>query len=201
MSEDNQQAVVDETNGAATPAPEGTNAREGDELDNLLKEFDERPSASTPAQPEKPAETTNTNDVNTANETVLNEAKFIREQRFKADMDATIEKVRGDLPKELFDGPLVQAWINAQAEKDPRLAQAWANRHTDPKKFDQVVTALGKQFARYGRLPDKAATGDREAVSAAVRGASTSAPAAKVPNYASMTPGEFQAEKDRMFGR
>lgn len=202
MSEDNQQAVVDETKGAASPAPEVTNARDGDDLDTILKEFEERPEASKTAQPEKPAETTTTNDVNAANETVLNEAKFIREQRFKTDMEATIKDVRGDLPSDLYDDDFMRAWIDTQANKDPRLAQAWVNRHADPKKFGQVSAALGKEFAkRYGKLPDKAATEDREAVTAAVRGASTSAPPAKAPDFAAMTPGEFQAAKDRMFGR
>lgn len=198
MSEEHQQAAVDETKVAAQPAPEVTNAQDGDDLDTILKEFEERPEASKTAQPEKQADTTN--DPAVANETVLEEAKFIRQQRFQKDMDATIEKVRGDLPKELFDGPLVQAWIDAQATKDPRLAQAWANRHADPKKFEQVVGALGKQFARYGKLPDKNATEDREAVTAAVRGASTKAPEGKAPDYSRMTDAEFAAEKEKLYG-
>lgn len=201
MSEDNQQAVVDETNGAAQPAPEGTNARDGDELDNILKEFEERPAASTTAQPEKPAASPQ-NEVQNASAEVLAARDEIRSERFNRDMNVTIGKVRGDLPSDLYDDDIVRSWINAQADKDPRLAQAWANRDKNPQKFEQVVNALGRDFAkRYGKVPDKGATEDREAVTAAVRGASTSAPPAKAPNYATMTPGEFQAEKDRMFGR
>jgi hypothetical protein len=113
---------------------------------------------------------------------VLNAREIRRQERFQKDMNATIKNVRGDLPEELFDGPLVQAWIDAQAKKDPRLATAWANRHTDPKKFEQVVGALGKEFSKIRpKLPDKQATEDREAVTAAVRGASTQAPAGKAP--------------------
>ncbi len=37
-------------------------------------------------------------------------------------MNETIKKVRGDLPAEIFDEPFVEAWINGQATKDPRLA-------------------------------------------------------------------------------
>lgn len=202
MSEETQQAVVDETIGAAQPAPEGTNARDGDDLDTILKEFEERPAPSTTAQPEKPADTPTTNDVNAANETVLSEANFIREQRFKADMEATIKDVRGDLPADLYDDDFLQSWIDTQAKKDPRLATAWVNRNTDPKKFGQVKAALGREFAkRYGKIPDQVATEDRAAVTAAVRGASTPAPAGKAPDYASMSPSDFEKEWDKVGGK
>lgn len=199
MSEEKTQTVVDETNVTAQPVAEVTSARTDDDLDALLKEFDTETRAPEPAQPATAAPAAT--DPALANETVLSEAKFIRQERFQKDMDEMIKKVRGDLPEELFDGPLVQAWIDSQATKDPRLANAWANRHADPKKFEQVVSALGKQFSKYGKLPDKQATEDREAVTAAVRGASTRAPEGKAPDYSRLTPAQFQAEKDRMFGR
>lgn len=199
MSEENTQPVVDETKVTAPPVTEATSARTDDDLDTLLAEFDKGNEKSPdPAQPATAAPAAT--DQAVANETVLSEAKFIRQERFQKDMDDTIKKVRGDLPEELFDGPLVQAWIDSQATRDARLAQAWANRHADPKKFGQVVTELGKRFSKYGKLPDKQATEDREAVTAAVRGASTRAPEGKAPNYAGMTNADFAAEKDRAFG-
>jgi len=200
MSEENTQPVAIEPNATAQPVAEVPSARTDDDLDTLLKEFDTETTRSPePAQPAPAAPAAN--DTAVANETVLSEAKFIRQQRFQKDMDDTIKKVRGDLPEELFDGPLVQAWINARAEKDERLANAWANRHADPKKFEQVVGALGKQFSKYGKLPDKNATEDREAVSAAVRGASHQAPGGKAPDFSRMTDAEFAAEKEKAFGR
>lgn len=198
MSEENTQPVVTEPNVPAQPGTEAPIARTDDDLDALLKEFDTETKSPEPAKPATAAPAAI--DPAVANETVLSEAKFIRQERFQKDMDETIKKVRGDLPEELFDGPLVQAWIDSQATKDPRLAQAWANRNADPKKFGQVVTELGKRFSKYGKLPDKQATEDREAVTAAVRGASTRAPEGKAPNYAGMTNADFAAEKDRAFG-
>jgi hypothetical protein len=47
-------------------------------------------------------------------------------------------------------------------------------------------------------FPDKDATEDRMAVSAAVRGTSTTAPAETPPNYGAMTDAEFEAEKKRI---
>lgn len=201
MSEDQTtQAVVDETKVAAVPATEATSARTDDDLDTLLSQYDE--GAPKPSEPAKPATAAPAaDDQAVANETVLNEAKFIRQQRFQQDMKATIHDVRGDLPADLYDDDFVQAWIDAQAAKDARLATAWVNRAADPKKFGQVKAALGKEFAkRYNRIPDKQATEDREAVTAAVRGASTSAPSGKAPDYSKMTDAQFAAEKAKVMG-
>lgn len=201
MSEEQTtQAVVDETKAPAQQGAEATSARTtDDDLDALLNEFDQ--GQSTTSEPAKPAAAAPAaNDQAIANETVLNEAKFIRQQRFQQDMQSTVKDVRGDLPADLYDDDFVQAWIDAQATKDPRLANAWVNRSADPKKFGQVKAALGKEFAkRYGRIPDKQATEDREAVTAAVRGSSTRAPEGKAPDYSAMTDSQLQAEKDRLF--
>lgn len=200
MSEDQTtQAVVDETNGAAQPAPEATSARADDDLDTLLKEFDEsKPEPSTPAKPEPRVAANDTQD---ASAEVLAARDEIRMDRFQRDMTSTIKDVRGDLPADLYDDDFISSWIDTQAKKDSRLANAWVNRNANPQKFAQVKAALGRDFAkRYGKLPDKQVTEDREAVTAAVRGASTKVPEGKAPDYAKMTPAEFQAEKDRMFG-
>jgi hypothetical protein len=200
MSEDNTQAVVDETKGAAQPAPAETSARTDDDLDTLLNEFDAaKPAATSTAQPEPRVEAA---PDKVANDTVLKEAEFIRSERFKRDIGETVKEVRGDLPADLYDDQLVQAWIDSRAMSDPRLGRAWAERYENPQAFARVKTALGKEFAKkYGRFPDKQATEDRDAVTAAVRGASTRAPEGKAPDYARMTPAEFQAEKDRLLGR
>lgn len=201
MSEEQAtQAAVDETKVPASQGTEATSARtDGDDLDTLLKQYDETQTRAAP-EPAKPATAAPAaNDQTVANETVLSEAKFIRQERFQQDMNATIKDVRGDLPSDLYDDDFVTAWIDAQAKKDERLQTAWLNRHADPKKFGQVRAALGKEFAkRYGRLPDKQATEDREAVTAAVRGASTQAPSGKAPDYSKMTDSQFEAEKARV---
>jgi len=202
MSEDQTtQAAVDETKVSAVPDTEATGARTDDDLDKLLAEFDgSKPSSPEPAKPEPRAEAAD--DVKVATDEVLRARDEIRQDRFKRDMNDTIDKVRGDLPADFYDNTFMQAWIDAKASSDPRLAQAWVQRHENPQKFKQVVGALGKEFAKkYGKLPDRQATEDREAVTAAVRGASTKAPEGKAPDFAAMTPAAFQAEKDKLFGR
>jgi hypothetical protein len=202
MSEDQTtQAAVDEPKVPAAPGTEATSARTDDDLDTLLAEFDgSKTSSPEPAKPEPRVEAAD--DVKDASAEVLRARDEIRQDRFKRDMNDTIEKVRGDLPSDFYDNTFMQAWIDAKASSDPRLAAAWVQRNENPQKFKQVVGALGKEFAKkYGKLPDRQATEDREAVTAAVRGSSTRAPEGKAPDYAAMTPGDFQAEKDRMFGR
>jgi hypothetical protein len=203
MSEDDKtvQAVVDEPKTPAEPGVEGTGARtDGDDLDKLLAEFDDgKPKPAPAAQPEpKAGEATDL-------KAVLDEVRGLRTERqqetFRKDMDAMVKNVRGDLNPEFFDDTLVESWIDAQARQDRRLLEVFANRHSNPKQFQKVVETLGRGFAKkYGKLPDKQATEDREAVTAAVRGASTKAPPEKAPDLSRLTPAEFEAEKERLFG-
>lgn len=205
MSEaETTQPVVQTTDAPAVQGAEVTvDARnDGDDLDALLKEFDQhdpKPAASSP-KPEPGPEP----DLKSLASKVENIDEFVRGQNaqtFKRDMKATVADVRGDLDPAIFDDQIVQAWIDVQAQNDPRLAQAWVNRHADPKKFEAVKGALGKSFAKkFSKMPDKQVTEDREIVAAAVRGASTRAPEGKAPNFAAMSDNDFQAEKDKLFG-
>lgn len=194
------QAVVDETKAPAQQGAEENNARveTGDDLDTLLNEFDEGTKPAPAAtQPERKPEAAS--ETKEASADILAAASEIRQERFQRDMTATIKDVRGDLPSDLYDDDFMQAWIDTQAKKDPRLANAWVNRNNNAQQFARVKAALGKEFAkRYGKLPDRQATEDREAVTAAVRGASTKAPEGKAPDYSKMTDAEFASEKAKL---
>lgn len=198
MSEDTTtQAVVDETKVPAPQGTEATSARTDDDLDTLLAQFDEsKPAPSATATPATAAPAADT--VKDASAEVLAARDEIRQDRFKRDMNTAVEVVRGEMPADLYDGPFMTAWINAKADADPRLAQAWVQRNENPAKFKQVLGALSKEFAKkYSRLPDPQATEDRAAVTAAVRGSSTRVPEGKAPNYAAMTNNELAAEWDK----
>lgn len=89
----------------------------------------------------------------------------------------------------------MDAWVNAQAKKDTRIANAWMKRHEDPAKFKRVVQGLRDKFAeKHARLRnvDDNATADRMALAHAVRGASSKAPEGKAPDYSKMNDREFQ---------
>ena len=200
MSDTNAtQTVVETTPAPAQPGATEAGARTEDDLDTLLAAFDDqgRPSASTTAKPEPKAEPGNTEKsppAAIADGAIAEVQQFI----FRQDMDKTIKSVRGDLDPEHFDDDFVEAWMDAQARRDPRLSNAWRDRRANPKGFAKVVDGLGRTFAKkYGKMPDKGATEDRDAVTAAVRGASTRAPEGKAPDLGKMTEGEFQAWKDQ----
>lgn len=196
--ESNPQAVVDETKAPAQPGAAGPDARdEGDDLDKLLAEYGES-QKSPPAQPEPKA---GTGDLQALLEPIKGELNEYRQHRFRQDMDKTLHSVRGDLDSAYFDDTFVESWIDAEARKNPGLGQAWANRHAEPKKFEKVVDALGRSFAKkYGTLPDRSATADRAAVTAAVRGASTKVPEVRPPDFTGMNNNEYREEHKKLYG-
>jgi hypothetical protein len=201
MTDQTTQAAVDETKAPAAPGAEVDSARkDGDDLDKILAEFDEGTKpAPAAAKPEPKAG--EADDLKAAKDEVLSARDEIRQERFKKDMHSTVMEVRGDLPADFFDDRFVQAWIDARATDDPRLSKAWIERNSNPQQFKRVVGALSREFAKkYGKLPDKQATEDREAVTAAVRGASTKAPEGKAPDLSRLTDTEFVAEKEKLFG-
>ena len=200
MSEDQvTQPVVDETPAQAQPGATVQDARPEDDLDKLLSEFSAADEArSKPVTPEPDVKADDLNALAAEAKTVLT---TLNERQFRTDMDATIKAVRGELAADVFDDDVVEAWIETQAKRDKRLPTAWAGRHQNPKGFQKVVDGLSREFAkRYGKLPDKAATDDREAVAAAVRGASNKAPESKAPDLASMSDAEFREHTRKSYG-
>ena len=199
MIEELKQTVVDDTNASAKPDAEVENAREGEDFDKLLAEYDEKSKPSP--EPTKPEQTGATDDL----KALADEVRGLRTERqketFRRDMDSTIKNVRGNLDPEFFDDGFIEAWVDAEARKDTRLSVAWAQRHDNPKQFQKVVDMLGRNFVKkYGKLPDKQATEDREAVTAAVRGASTKAPEGKAPDFSGMNNAAFREEHKKLYG-
>lgn len=200
MSEaENTQTVVDETNIQSQTGTEVNDARnDGDDLDAVLKEFDTAvPAATSKPEPKQGAEP----DLKVLAEQVKGFVSEANAIRFRTDMDKTIADIRGDLDPDIADNDLVESWLDVQARKDPRLAKAWADRNANPKQFDRVKAELGKALkAKFSKLPDRQATEDREAVTAAVRGASNRAPETKAPDFSKLSDNDFQKEKDKLFG-
>ena len=88
-------------------------------------------------------------------------------------LNEMVGTIRGDIDPEIFDDDFVLAWADAQARKDERIRQAFLDRGRDPASYKKVMSSLGKRLEGYiNGLPDRKATEDRAAVTAAVRGAS-----------------------------
>lgn len=203
MSEEQDtQTVVDDTKAPAQQgATDTVDARtnDGDELDKLLAEFEAGGSDDKPSKSAKPDTKTDTNELDALRRKVDDLEGALREDKVGADLKASIKEVRGDLDADHFDDDFMIAFLDGQARKDPRLREAFAQRNANPKQWGRVLTTLGKQFAgKYGKMPDRQATEDREAVAAAVRGASTKAPEGKAPDFGRMSDGEYRDYLDKM---
>jgi hypothetical protein len=196
MSEANTQPVDEQVQTPAQPGAATDTARI-DDLDAALKEFD---TATTTSSPPEPKPTTPTNDPGLAArlETLERERA---DERFRSAITPIVQKVRGDVPAEVFDDDEVIAWMDARAKKDPRLQSAWTNRDKNPQAWDRVVENLGREFGKkFTPRVDESVTADRHAVTAAVRGASNRAPEGKAPDYSGMSNAEFREAHKRDYG-
>lgn len=202
MSDDKPtQAVVTETETPVIPGVEVESAREEPSLDALLAQYDKdvQPADRVETQPDRTLETNPETPTRDPRVDKLIERQIALESQ--ADMDATLKDVRGNLDPQFFDDTIVRAWIDGEAARDPRLARAWVNRKENPKQFEQVKAALGRNFAKkFSRLPDRQATEDRELVTASVRGASTKAPEGKAPEFAKLNNKDFSKEVQEKYG-
>lgn len=198
MTEEKPQAVVEDVNAPAVQVAEAENARgQGDDLDSALATFDAETRPAATAAPDKAQPQVDPGILARAQEIVTTAEQV----QFRADMNETIKSVRGQLDANLLDDEFVEGWLNAKATKDPRLGRAWLERHQKPKDFEKVTKGLARELAqKFSKLPDRQATEDREAVTAAVRGTSTRAPEGKPPDFSKMSNSEFEAAKEKLFG-
>jgi hypothetical protein len=197
MSEANTQPVDEQVQTPAQPGAATDTARI-DDLDAALKEFDTATTTSSPPEP-KPTTTTNDDPGLAARLATLERERA--DERFRSAITPIVQKVRGDVPPDVFDDDEVIAWMDARAKKDPRLQSAWTNRDKNPAAWDRVVENLGREFGKkFTPRVDESVTADRHAVTAAVRGASNRAPEGKAPDYAGMSNAEFREAHKRDYG-
>lgn len=157
---------------------EGTGAdaqkEEQIDLDELLKEFDQKREAVQTQPKEREPETSEQKiDVNVLAtlEARLNQQEAQNQRR---ELEGWFGKLTDGVQADMVDA---EAYLNAQALRDPRLNRAYANRESNPKAWDKVWSSLKQDFAkRYGKKVDKQVTESRDAVASAVRSASTAAP-------------------------
>lgn len=198
MSEDKEQAVTEETDVQPAAVTEESGAQEQkkeDDLDTLLAEFEQETGKST--------EQTDTKTDDDTAERIKRLERQLSERDYRTDIEKTITAIRGDLNEEQFDSAFMDAWLNAKAKEDDRVAKAWMRRHDEPKKFARVVEGLGREFSKkYGKLSgrDEDATSDREAVAQAVRSHGNKAPEGTAPDYSRVSDQEFSKSVREKYG-
>lgn len=193
------QPVVEKTDVQPGAGTEVTNdaRNDGGDLESLLKTYDDQVKPEPTAKaPEPKADTTTAPQVRSDPAVAEIQQRF-----FRQDMNDLVKTVRGDVDPSLADDDLVEAWVDGQARKDPRLQTAWMQRQDNPQQFEKIKAELGKSFAKkFSKLPDRQVSEDREAVSAAVRGSSKPAPDDKPPNFAGLNNRQYADEVEKKYG-
>lgn len=197
-----QTAVAEDTKAASTESDvKDSGAAQDDGLDDLLKEFDERrPSTTKEDATTKSEPTTDTSkplDV-AALETLEKELRDVQAREARRELEKVFSNLSEGVEADAIDA---ESFLNAQAIRDPRLNQAYANRQSNPKAWDKVLGVLRQDFAkRYGKKVDKQVTASKDAVASAVRSASTAAPQTDVTDkdIQRMSKDEFDALQRKM---
>lgn len=100
----------------------------------------------------------------------------------------------------------VRRWFLAEAQINPHLHQAWIHRRDSDEHHDQALREIRRAFKRmqqsYSKRYDINATEDRNAVTAAMRGAGSAPPIETGASYGkrlnTMTDSEFRQEKEKL---
>lgn len=165
---DDEQAVVDESNATGTVATED-NAQ--DELDALLGEYSTETEQTTTVD--------GSGDASKIDEVHAMLQKDQEEKAQRVTTDRIAESV--DLFNKSLEVPLskdmVETLLHGRAAKDPRVLDAFSKAGKDPAAWNKVVTAMARSYAsEMAKSPDADATADQDAIVAAVQSATTKAP-------------------------
>ena len=183
-----EQAVVDQTEAESKSQAEGADSAR-DDLDTFLDEFQGASKEEPKSDSEQPDVTSRLENVEAA----------IYQEQYRRDIGGVVQAIRGELDADTFDDDLVVGYLDARAKRDPRIANAWVQRHQNPEAFNKVQKSLADEFQkRFGSQPDKAVTEDREAMAAAVRGASTATAEQEQPDLKNLSDAEFNQLKQKM---
>ena len=184
---DTTQAAVDATDATAKPVADVNDAQNtGDDLDTLLKQFDTETRVAPVSPPVTPQ---------VQQPPVIDADRFrrVEDRLFQEDLNKAVANIKGDLN---VHERAAKGWLDQIARERPEIARAFMEQASNPKKWQQIETVLAKEFARDFKSTafDEQATEDRNAVVAAVRGASTPAPAETAPDYSKLSNSEIREE-------
>lgn len=95
-------------------------------------------------------------------------------------------------------------WVENEARTDGTLGEAWQRRHESEEWAGIAQRQVDRAIRRFAKhleaLPEPTVSGDREAVTAAVRGSGGPPPPPPAPSYNSKSDLEFADTVERNFG-
>lgn len=211
MTETTQSVAGDASAQGTTPAASAENAggTKTQSLEDILAEFSTNDEETTPAVASKPdAKPSETQTSKSAASVADPDIKALKDKlealertESRKQLETVIGRIKGDSP---VDPDVVEAYLEAQARKNPALAKAYVNRLSNPAAWSKVESQLAKdvraKFGGGGQTIDPAVTETREAVAAAVRGSSTAAKQGELSDrdVMNMTKAEFDALQRKM---
>ncbi len=180
----------------ATPPATATGSSTGPDLDTLLKEFTPKPGATAPTPP--------VTDTAQKLEKALGFIDGIQREReqtaLKADVQKMVETVKDTSPvlKDQSDR-VVRGMLHDLAAEDPRFAQAFMNRGTNPQAWNDLLKATAKNLEGEFQAKDRGTMErNRLAVEASLRGRQTNIPPEQPMTNADlskMSEGQFRRYK------
>lgn len=184
-TETTQPVAGDASAQGTTPVASAENAggTKTQSLEDILAEFSSTeettpPVASKPdakpseTQTSKPAASVADPDI----KALKDKLEALERTESRKQLETVIGRIKGDAQ---VDPDVVEAYLEAQARKNPALGKAYVARLSNPAAWSKIESQLAKdvraKFGGGGQTIDPAVTETREAVAAAVRGSSTAA--------------------------
>ncbi len=186
-------------------APNGNDARTDPSLDDLLNEYESgAPAAPADAAPvQQPADAQQTelhNEMRQAVAWINQQRQESDAKRIQDDLKSAADVVKGHIGDDTLSDKLVLNYINGAAGNDPRLLNAWAQRHADPQGWGRVLKGVSEELrTELASRPDPDLTADRNAARNAVSTQAARRPdSGEQPSTRDMTAEEVIALSDKM---
>lgn len=206
MKTEDKQTVTDDEADVFTP-DEDEGARDTGQDDDLDTALDEIESRQTRKTDDKPAPKTSTDDANLQArlDRLEQEREEERQKATRQDVETALNRTVDDFLenetiKQVYDQDEIRGLIEVEAQKDERLLNAFANRHSSPSDWNRAKAGLLKKIETKAASKVSQNRSEQEAVTASAQGVSTSAPSqdSEVPaqgDLESMSDAELRALK------
>ena len=130
-------------------------------LDDILADFDQQmqPAQQQYQQPQEPDRIAN----------IEQHLMMQQQQQVRAEIDGEMNKLKG-LNDALanMDTRDLEGLVTARVQQDPRIGNAFTQRHSNPAAWDKVLQSMSQDIGKMFDRPDPGVSEDQKAMRAAV---------------------------------
>jgi len=145
---------------AEEKAPEAVAEPQEESLDDILADFDQQMQpAQQYEQPQEPDRIAN----------IEQHIMMQQQQQVRAEIDGEMNKLKGlnDALANMNTRDL-EGLVTARVQQDPRIGNAFAQRHSNPAAWDRVLQSMSQDIGKIFDRPDPGVSEDQKAMRAAV---------------------------------